>query len=104
MEIKTYEEWKSFCAGKPTLSVYLTAEEIFSMSPMDKELTWREKVTGLFAEKNVEITRYRHNYKTTIDEEYWGLVTHRTDSEITERMEITAIIGVNARWADAVTT
>jgi hypothetical protein len=77
--------------------VYITPEQIFYQSPWEKEWTAEQKVRTMFAEKGVEITRFRHNYKTTADTDYWGLVFHRTDSDVIERMEITAIIGVNAR-------
>jgi len=52
----------------------------------------------MFAEKGVEVTRYRHNYQAQDPKEYWGLVYQMSDSQIVERMEITALIGVNARY------
>jgi hypothetical protein len=96
--IKTYQEWEIFSKGYPKISVYLTPEQIFYQSPAEKEKRAKQKVEEMFLEKGVLITRYRHNYDARDNKDYWGLVFHRTDSDIIERVEITALIGVNAAW------
>ncbi len=97
-EIKSYKEWEQFAKGYTKVSIYLTDIDVFKMTPREKEMTLKNKIAQLFMEKGVEVFRYRHNYKKTDPKEYFGLCFHRTDSEITTTMEITALIGVNARY------
>lgn len=96
--IKTYADWEAFSKNYPKVSVFLTPEQIFYQSPAEKEKRAKQKVEELFLEKGVIVTRYRHNYNAGLPQDYWGLVFHRTDSDIIERVEITALIGVNAIW------
>lgn len=99
--VKSYKDWEKFAETREKFSVFVTPEEIFYMSPLDKNQSSKSYVERLFLAKGVEVYRYRHNYDATRPEDYFGLVFHRTDSDFIERMEITALIGVNARRVDA---
>ena len=93
--IKTYSEWKEFSKGYATVSVFYTAEDVFAKTAL--YANHREFIKALFKDKGVEVTRFGHTYSKEDPREYWGLMFHRTDSDIVERYEVTALIDVNAR-------
>lgn len=57
-----------------------------------------EYVTALFKRDGIEVYRYRHNYKTLEGENpELGLVFMSNDSVIVPGLEVTALLGHNAR-------
>jgi len=97
--------WRLFKKMKtqyPTKMIVITPGDLKSVGVLEAFDNPMQYVKALFMKQhNLEIVRYRHNYKTlegTTPE--LGLVFMAGDSELVPAMEVWALVGHNARYAE----
>lgn len=70
---------------------------LFPVENGDAVSAWKRWIQHKFSQQGVEVYRFFHAYGKDHDQDYWGLVLEREDSDINLVKKVTAIIGVNAR-------
>ena len=91
-----YKTWKKHCEGKQVVTIRLDDNTIVNYPILFKD--HRGLVEHFFSRQGFQVTRHMHEYSGPLDNpriDKWGLVYHRTDSDLQLMLEVSGIVGEN---------